>query len=642
MRVAEVLTIGAAIALAVVPVCAQDVQTPVFRSGVDLLEVDVNIVDGGGRPIPDLRTLDFTVTVDGQPRKVVTSEFIRDDSSQNPAAAFKVDPYVATNTDRPRGRLIIIVIDQNNITSGRARDLVTSVSRFVDGLASADRIALVAIPAPGPAVEFTTNRQAIHEAVRGIRGTDDRNISRYDVGDYEAIALVNRGDEMVIRRVIDRECVGGEVSCISDLELEASRIVQRIRTQSGESYYSMTILLNNLRDAEGTKSMVLLSQGWILDDVQSKAATLAALAADARVNLNVVLLDETLGEASTSRRSFSAREDRELREQGLEAIAARSRGGLFPVTSSAEIAFERLSLELSGHYLLGVEPTERDRDGKTHQIRVQVKRRGSTVRARREFQYTSRADTRPREARLTSLLRSPSTATDLPMRLASYVFQDPESSKEKLLIATEIDPSARGPVDLMLGFVLFNSQGRAVNSGSERKIFTLAGAHSVEYDLALTVEPGSYRLRFAAIDGAGNRGSLEHDVRVWQMAGDKVVVGDLMLGRAGPGSGRALRPVVNTRIDNGQLAVYTEFYSNRPETLEEVDVVMEIAAEETGPALMREEGIVMPRAEGAGRQASALMHVGELETGRYFARAVVSARGQVVGRTVRPFTIAKQ
>lgn len=620
---------------------AQDAQTPVFRSGVELLEVDVNVVDGNGRPIPDLRAPDFNVTVDGQSRTVVSSQFIRDDSSDPGAAAYKADPYVASNTDRPRGRFIIITIDQNNITAGRARDLIMSIRKFIDALPPADRVALVALPAPGPAVDFTANRQLIYETLPGIRGVDDGNLERYDIGDQEAIAVVNHGDEIVIRRLLEREC--GSVTdqnCISDIELEASRIFQRIRTRANESFYALGGLLQNLKQVEGTKSMLFISQGFIFDDPQSKASALAARAAEARVNLNVILLTDMVGDASSARRSSTVREDRELRQQGLEALAARSRGALFEATSSTEIALDRVTQELSGHYLLGVDPTQKDRDGKTHQIRVQVKRRGATVRARREFQYAARnSDRRPREDQIMSLLRSPATATDLPLRLASYVFQDPESYKEKLLLAVEIDPTTSGPADLMVGFVLFNSQGRPVTSGQERKIFTLGTAHTAQYDAAITVEPGIYKLRFAAIDAAGNRGSLEHDVRVFQMSSESVAVGDLMLARVQPGSNRALRPVVTARIDNGQLAAFTEFYSNRKELLDEVSVVMEVAADESGPALLREEGIVLPRVEGAGRQASALVPVGELQPGKYFARAIVSAGGHVVGKMARPFIV---
>ena len=56
--------------------------------------------------------------------------------------------------------------------------------------------------------------------------------------------------------------------------------------------------------------MVLVSQGFILDDVQAKTAQLALAAAESRVNLNVVLLDEMPGDASSSRRVKTMREDR--------------------------------------------------------------------------------------------------------------------------------------------------------------------------------------------------------------------------------------------------------------------------------------------------------------------------------------------
>jgi VWFA-related protein len=622
---------------------AQDAQAPVFRSSVDLLEVDVNIVDGNGRPIADLRTPEFSVSVDGQTRKVVSSEYIADAGAQSStvAAAKKEDPYVASNTDSPRGRPIIIVVDQNNITSGRARDLIVSVRKFVERLPAADRVALVAIPSPGPSVDFTGNRPRIYQALAGIRGTEDTNTERHDVGDFEADAMFNRGDEAVIRRLIDRECPNSDPGCISDVELASTRIVQRNRTRANESFYALTTLLNNLRTVEGTKSLVLLSQGFLLDDVPGKTSALAQTAAEARVDLNVMLLDDVVGDASGSGRSATLREDREMREQGLDSLAGKSRGALFRVTASPEIAFDRLTMEMSGHYLLGVEPTQKDRDGKTHRIRVRVKRARATVRARQEFRYASRAaDMRAREDQVVSLLTSPAIATELPMRMATYVFQDPESYKEKVLVAAEIDPSSAGTADLVLAYGLFDSQGRPVNSARERKIYTLSGAQSVQYDWAMTVQPGTYTIRFGAIDAAGHQGSLEHEIRVWQLSGPSVTVGDLMLGRVDPVTkGGALQPVVATRINNGQIAVYTEFYSSRPEALDGVTVMMEVADTEDSPALLHAMADVAPRVEGAGRQAAVVMPVSALPPGRYFARAVVSAGGQVVGKVARPFEV---
>ena len=51
-------------------------ERPTFRAGIDLIEIDVTVVNGQGVPVKDLRAPEFTVSVDGQRRSVVTAEFI--------------------------------------------------------------------------------------------------------------------------------------------------------------------------------------------------------------------------------------------------------------------------------------------------------------------------------------------------------------------------------------------------------------------------------------------------------------------------------------------------------------------------------------------------------------------------------------
>ncbi len=50
-------------------------QTPTFRTGVELVTVDVNVIDRQGLPLRGLEPSDFTVTVAGQPRRVVSAEY---------------------------------------------------------------------------------------------------------------------------------------------------------------------------------------------------------------------------------------------------------------------------------------------------------------------------------------------------------------------------------------------------------------------------------------------------------------------------------------------------------------------------------------------------------------------------------------
>ena len=46
-------------------------QAPVFRSGVDLVMVDVSVLDPGGRPVQGLSADQMRLHVDGQPRRTV-------------------------------------------------------------------------------------------------------------------------------------------------------------------------------------------------------------------------------------------------------------------------------------------------------------------------------------------------------------------------------------------------------------------------------------------------------------------------------------------------------------------------------------------------------------------------------------------
>ena len=179
--------------LAAVTLSAQSNQTPVFRSGVEVMEVDVTVVDGQGRPIRDLRAPEFSVTVDGQPRRVVSAEFISESTNSSEPSPVR-DPYVSNNTDRRPGRLIIIAIDRNNIDTHTVRQSLEPLKNFVSSLGPDDRVAIATIPPPGPMVDFTTNHSLVLEALGRIVGMDDPMPARFNISNYEALAFDSRSD----------------------------------------------------------------------------------------------------------------------------------------------------------------------------------------------------------------------------------------------------------------------------------------------------------------------------------------------------------------------------------------------------------------------------------------------------------------
>ncbi|MGH9175906.1 MAG: VWA domain-containing protein, partial [Vicinamibacterales bacterium] len=388
-----VLTLSTA-ALSAQPPAPPAQQPPVFRAGVELLTVDATVVDREGRQVTDLTPADFQVEVDGDARPVVSAEYVRlvDDTSLPVGAKPTIVPtaspdeaFFSTNTRViSAGRHILLLVDQGNIRVGQGRGVMRSAAKFVDGLAPADRVAMVSIP-QGALVDFTTNHERVREGLLATVGLASPFKGRYHISLSEAIATVEHSDVSLRNQLILRECGGALLSpieatrCEIEVEQEASELVNHQRLQTQASLRGMREVLRSLAALEGPKSVILISEGLVLEGLGSDVDEIAAIAADVRASLDVMLLDVSAVDVSESQRPSTPREDRDRQTQGLETLAGMARGGLHRVITSGDNAFARIMRSIAGHYLLAVEARPRDRDGRRHRIQVKSTRRGVSV-----------------------------------------------------------------------------------------------------------------------------------------------------------------------------------------------------------------------------------------------------------------------
>ena len=476
----------------------------------------------------------------------------------------------------------------------------------------------------------------------------------FNISRAEAVAVDTQTEFETIRRLAQREChvtlpenilellsemVGAE-GCMGTLLAEAESMASDINHRSDGAIGALTDLLRRLGQVEGRKTLVLVSEGIVLGGLRSNAVPmLADMAAEARVDVNVVLPQGfAMADAERSGPQPTPVLDQRLTEDALEDLVARSRGAVFRAPAGLDAAFDRLHLELSGYYALGVETSPSDRNGNRHRISVQVRRRGVTVRARREFRYQASART-SQDDLMERLLRSPLTVGELPVRLTTYTFREAGSSKSRVVLAAEITPVGMEAVDLRLGFSVFDPEGRVVASGGERKTLASADGRAIEYDGSILLDPGTYTLRFGVVDPAGNRGSVERPLRLARPANQPVVVGDMMLAGMHEAKARALRPRVELQVDASRLAAYMELYADRPERFEGTEVTMEVAYDESSMAIRRERARLEPRGDGRRGEVLLSIPVDGLAAGHYVVRATVSAGGRTVGTSVRPFEL---
>ena len=360
-------------------------EPPKFTSAVEVTSIDVTVIDDRGRPIPNLTPADFRVRIDGNDRRVVTADWVPLVTDANAPTVLVPEGY-SSNENTMGGRLLVIAVDQPNIRFGGGRALAAAANAFIDRLAPADRVGAIGLGSGAPAAPFTADRQRIRVALSRMVGQKQAIApSVYHITLAEAQAIQN-GDVDTLQRVQDRECQavtaramsGEDLACRSEVEAEAEQFGRALLHESSQTLNALRDLLIGLRTVAAPKTLILISEGFVLNDA-TFTVEVGALAAAARTSVHALRLDEAMFENLMGAKPADFRSDRESRGAGLETLVAAARGTVVNVSGSGTSFFERLESELSGYYLLAVESDPRDRDGNPHPIRVDVSRRGATV-----------------------------------------------------------------------------------------------------------------------------------------------------------------------------------------------------------------------------------------------------------------------
>jgi VWFA-related protein len=274
------------------------------------------------------------------------------------------------------GRLVVLVVDRGELSAGAAHKATQAAAGFLERLPPADRVAVFSLPS-GPRLDFTSDRSSVAAALGRIGPARD-------IVPGQAASLGQRLDAN-LRSATDR---------LNALEA----LVRAMREIPGPKV--MVVISGGLTaleapmESEGRdpRDPLFGLSGQLAAGVVQHLRRIATAAAAARTTFySVYVSDRAAGsEASNSlydlsNVSASVHANPGFRVAALETLTAMNGGAMFEVVAGADRAFERVASEISGQYLLGLEPADGDRDGKPHTIEVKVRRKRVAVRARRQF-----------------------------------------------------------------------------------------------------------------------------------------------------------------------------------------------------------------------------------------------------------------
>jgi VWFA-related protein len=586
--------------------------------------------------------------VDGRPRPLSSAQFIAHDEPRgavgNAVAPAAVTHY-SSNEGADAGRVIVIAVDEAHIRRLEGKHALVASTRFIEALPAADRVGVVGLTNAGT-VTLSRDRVALRQALERLTGIGDPMTQQLNIGVSEALEIAE-GSRARLADAVLRECGraltdyvnvgraadetgGGRDACPEQVEQESRAMAQFAHMQAGLSVGALRAVVASLKELPGPKTIVLVSEGMVVDARRIDLSQLAAEAQAARVTIYGLQLEIPTFDATQDRVSPTAARDLNVRHDGVSRVAGAARGAVFRQVGTDPKPFERITRELTGYYLLAFEARDGDRDGRPHRIRVSLARGGNRhLRARTNFTLPP-ATAAARGAELTSLLRSLAVVTELPVRVATYAYAEPSASKVRVVISAEAGRTATAS-GTWLGFVLIDSAGVIAATAAHQ-------ARDGRYAFSAVVPAGDYVLRAAAIDPLGRQGSVERAFRVRPGAADALHVGDLMLAPPPASSDAPLEPFVD-RVDVPNVVAYLETHSNggapRPDA-----VRVQITAAASTTVLATGRSSVSVR-DGGWAMARTIVPIGSLPPGPYLARAEILAGGSVVARTARPFTISR-
>ena len=629
----------------------QQPPRPSFETKAELVLVDVNVVDRESKPVATLTASDFIVEVNGQPRPIASIQFIST-APTNVTPATPREAVSSSNESATTGRLLLFVVDEGSMRVGAARSILRTAQTLFRRLAPGDLVGLARLPTGVGSVEFTADRKRITDALMRVTGSGSQRVGVTRVYISEAWALENN-DPGTFQQAVDRECAGetgpGLEACQNTVESDARQLLLEASARARTTLQGLEALLKNLVPLKTPVNIVMISEGMFVARDRSSMAELGRRAAEARATIHIIRPGQSFfdiedrGLPNQNSRFF----DDGLMSEGLEQVAAQTRGLMTTVTGSGEAQFDRLGRELSGYYLIGFEPTDADRTGKERRIKVEVKTRGLTVRARPTFVIRDGAAETAAVAALTpqqqlgEVLKSPLPVRGLPMRVATYTAIE-SANKIRVVIAAEVGEPATTPAEWPLGVIILDKNDKVVVSRGGTSKLAPASERGESPRLALTsvvLDPGEYTLRIAAVDETGRGGSVHHSINAkLNRVTNSIGAGDLMLVPQPPTAGDLPRPRPSTVIDNETVSAMIELTGSDQAALGRTKVTLQISDAENGNPLVNVDARQVQR--GNVRAFAATMRLGVLPPGEYVARAIITAPGQPEMRVTRAFMLS--
>jgi VWFA-related protein len=253
---------------------------------------------------------------------------------------------------------------------------------------------------------LTNDRQELLDGIRALVPMLETPAKRLGMlitypripSEFDALRIEN-GDKRRVAELAQDNCTAEPVSCLQEggreyveerIETKAKTYIQESRRAAASTVGLLGHATRNLARLEGRKTILLISEGFFVDDLRAELPQIAGQAARAGIAIYTLNAKGTVGvggrilpDASVDRGSLST--FGQSSQEGLDVLAAETGAVAFRNTDNFSASLAAIASDTSTYYVLAYSPINTALDGKFRRIELRTKWAGLNVRARRGY-----------------------------------------------------------------------------------------------------------------------------------------------------------------------------------------------------------------------------------------------------------------
>ena len=460
------MRVVALVVVALVSVTAADQGQPVFKSGVELVTVDVVATTRDGQPVHNLKAEDFQLFEDDVPQDIRTFRFL---NFSTPEPAPMLPAGVVTNQVEPGG-IFAVVLDEIGFQVNDIQDVRRAAARFFKETLQPNDHVVVVRSGANSVFTLSTDHTLALESIAQSSGRRERTLGITAPG----------SDDSIQESTPTIETFGSGENGRNGFRVLLG-VIEHLKHINARRKAILWFSRGGDLPANITESFELGRPVGRDDDAFTRMIETARAA-----NVAVYTIDPRglQSAAADLRRDINPMDTTALRD--LAALT----GGRAILTNDVNGMLEKVAAENRAYYLLGYEPKPAEsRRVRPRKLRVTTKAPGVTVLHRSTFLPGSETRARPPE-----LIASPLPVRDLAIVLApASVAVD--RSRRGIIVPFEIGEDLADNTSVKYSAIALDPSGKVVSraSGQGRAV-----NGRVAGEVRLAAESKTYQIRVAA------------------------------------------------------------------------------------------------------------------------------------------------